>query len=113
MENNGLTIYIAGPMRGYPEHNFPAFFEAEKKWCKMGSAIKNIYNPAKMDTDEGFDPKTLTEDRQHLKDCMRRDLNAILECDAVVMLPGWEKSEGAKVEHALAVYLGLLIFYER
>lgn len=113
MEDNGLTIYIAGPMRGYPEHNFPAFFAAEEKWQGRGAVIKKIYNPAKMDLDEGYDPNTVTDTREHLKGCMRRDLNAILNCDAVVMLPGWEKSEGAKVEHALAVYLGLLIFYER
>jgi len=108
----GLTIYIAGPMRGYPDHNFPAFFQAEEKWKRKGEVIDKIYNPAQMDLNEGYDPKTVVESKAHLKDCMRRDLNAILECDAIVMLPGWEKSEGAKVEHALAVYLGLAIFYE-
>lgn len=108
-----LDIYIAGPMRGYPNHNFDAFMEADRKLRrKWSSAVGLIYNPAQMDLDEGFDPSQATDSKQHLKDCMTRDLNAILKCDAIYMLPGWEKSEGAKVEHALAVYLGLKIFYE-
>jgi hypothetical protein len=108
-----LDIYIAGPMRGYPNHNFDAFMDADKKLRrKWSSAVGTIYNPAQMDLDEGFDPSQTEDSKQHLKECMTRDLNAILKCDAIYMLPGWEKSEGAKVEHALAVYLGLKIFYE-
>jgi hypothetical protein len=30
----------------------------------------------------------------------------------MVMLHGWEHSEGARVEHSLATYLGMPIFYE-
>jgi Domain of unknown function (DUF4406) len=109
---NALDLYIAGPMRGYANHNFPAFHEAAKKW-ERNSAIGRIYNPAKMDEDEGFIGTCMSLDgREHLKACMERDVAAVLKSDAMLMLRGWEKSDGARVEHALAVYLGLAIFYE-
>jgi hypothetical protein len=108
-----LNIYIAGPMRGYTNHNFDAFMEADRMLrSKWNSMVGVIFNPAQMDLDEGFDPSQAVDTKEHLKGCMTRDLNAILKSDAVYMLTGWEKSEGAKVEHALAVYLGLRIFYE-
>ena len=108
---NSMSIYIAGPMRGYENHNFDAFYKAEKKWSS-NPMIGRIFNPARMDGDEGFDPSTATDSKEHLRTCMGRDLNAILCCDGMVMLHGWEHSEGARVEHALATYLGMPIFYE-
>lgn len=108
---SGMTIYIAGPMRGYDNHNFKAFHDAEKKW-ESNPMIGKIFNPARMDEEEGFDPSTAEDSKEHLRACMERDLNAILNCDAMVMLHGWEHSEGARVEHSLATYLGMPIFYE-
>jgi len=108
---SGLKVYIAGPMRGYEGHNFPAFNAAAAKWRK-NPAVSQVFNPAQMDTDDGFDPKTTQITKQNLRDFMTRDLGAILQCDSIVMLHGWEHSDGARVEHALAVYLGLFITYE-
>ena len=39
-------IYIAGPMRGYPEFNFPAFYAAEERLRARGHAV---FNPARRD----------------------------------------------------------------
>jgi nucleoside 2-deoxyribosyltransferase len=42
-------------------------------------------------------------------DWMRADLKALLDCDRVLMLPGWEDSRGACVERRLAEDLGIVV----
>ena len=43
------TIYVAGPMRGYEDFNYPAFHEAERILESIGW---DVVNPAKMDAEE-------------------------------------------------------------
>lgn len=43
---------------------------------------------------------------------MGRDISALLECDAVVFLEGWEESKGCTLEHAAAKIYNKLITYE-
>ena len=38
---------------------------------------------------------------------MRMSLKQIAECDCLYMLPGWRNSRGARIEHGLALDLGL------
>lgn len=91
-------IYIAGPMTGLPELNFPAFHAAAAALRAQGHHVEN---PAEINAG----PKA-----QWL-DCMRMDIARLVTCDAVYLLPGWEKSRGAKVEHRLAVGLGLQVLH--
>jgi Domain of unknown function (DUF4406) len=103
-----VKLYLAGPMTGLPDFNFPAFDLAEESLSRSGYTI---FNPAQMDRDVGFDPKSAVVSEAFLRDALRRDLSAICECDAIAMLPGWEKSGGATVEWTLAKHLGLKIIY--
>lgn len=96
-------------MRGYPQWNFPAFDAAAALLVRMG--LEPI-SPAEMDRLSGFDETdpetTVTEEQYGLM--MSRDYIAIALCDALALLPGWEQSEGAKLERAFAVQNGLPIF---
>lgn len=97
------TIYIAGPMRGIPHFNHPAFFEAERMLLKDGEY--EVVNPARMDkeSEEEFEPRT----------ALNRDLSAICErCTAIYMLRGWQKSAGAMSEYNLAKCLDLELYYQ-
>ena len=48
----------------------------------------------------------------HTWECyLRHDLVAMLACDAVAMLDGWETSHGARLEHATAVACGMAVWY--
>ena len=50
--------------------------------------------------------------KQPLRIMLGSDLAWICrEADAIAMLPGWEKSYGARAEHAVAVALDLQIIY--
>ena len=95
-------------MTGIPEFNFPAF---DRFADILSAAGYTVFNPAQMDRDVGFDPTSTVVSKEFLRDALRRDLSAICECDAIAMLPGWEKSGGARVEWALACHLGLQVLY--
>lgn len=87
-------LYLAGPMRGIPEFNFPAFNEATKRLREHGF---DVWSPAENDVEkDGFDPKTGTV--ASMAHYMERDLPEVCRADAVAVLPGWEKSQGATLE---------------
>jgi hypothetical protein len=85
-----------------PQLNHPAFFEAEDTLKKKGH---NVINPARMDQELGLDPHNSQMDSKFIEDCARRDIDAVFECDELVLLPNWEKSKGAKAEIAVAQWL--------
>lgn len=91
-----MKAYIAGPMTNLPELNWPAFNAAAADLRALGH---EIVNPAEINTDPTADWRT----------CMRADIKQLVDCDAIVMLPGWEKSRGATLEHQIAVGLGMRV----
>jgi len=101
------SIYIAGPMTGIPEFNFPAFDEAKKDLERDW----NVISPADMDREIGFEV-THEVTPEFLRDAMRRDINAVMHVDALYALAGWEQSKGASAEVALAKWRGIPVHYE-
>lgn len=104
-------IYIAGPMRGYDDFNFPAFYEAEEYLAERGWVVGN---PARMDdATGGTDQFTVLPGNEGVRLAMERDLVWIAKnADAMYMLRGWEKSSGANAEWTLAKTLGIDIYYQ-
>lgn len=115
MRHNMQTVYLAGPMRGIPLYNFPAFDAARDE---LTSAGLHVLSPADLDRKAGFDPATLPKDWDwstlpadfNLQHAVDRDLAAVAKCDAVCMLPGWESSRGAKAEKSVAEWMGKEVF---
>ncbi len=111
-----MRVYIAGPMRGIPHFNFPAFHEAAAYFRSRGH---EVFNPAERDneahgTDISAGNPTGCEDRaaaEHgfsLRDALHDDLAWICRhADAIALLPGWRNSKGATAERATALALGL------
>jgi hypothetical protein len=89
-------------MRSHPNLNHPAFFEAEETLLKAGH---KVINPARMDQELGLDPHNSQMDSKFIEDCARRDIDAVFECDELVLLPKWEKSNGARAEVTVAQWL--------
>lgn len=77
-----MRIYIAGPMSGYPDHNFPTFNEAAALLAQLGH---EPVNPAATGLVDGWT----------WKDYLRLDVKLVANCDALALLPGWEASRGA------------------
>jgi hypothetical protein len=98
-------VYIAGPMRGHPEFNFPAFDAAALLGRQLGF---RVISPAEMDREAGInEKKKITVTPSMCRTFAARDLHAILCCDAIALLPGWRKSVGATAEMAAAKWIGL------
>ena len=96
-------------MRKVPDFNRQAFNKAERALIKKG--IYATINPVTLDKESGLSDDELTTP-DGLRVIMKRDLDALFKCDAIYMLDGWEQSEGAKIEHALAAMLSMCILYE-
>ena len=104
-------LYIAGPMRGIAEFNFPAFLGAESVLRDAGYAV---FSPARHDIEVmGFDYRNLTGHENlkalgfDLAESLATDLTYICrEADGIALLPGWERSKGATAERATALALG-------
>lgn len=103
-------IYIAGPMSVYPEFNFPAFFAAQKKFEAEGW---KVWNPAAKESEDNVvldvsfasgDHKTLVKNGWDWKSAFEWDCHKVLRSDAIFLLPGWEKSTGARAEWAVAQF---------
>lgn len=104
------SIYIAGPMSGIPEFNFPAFFAAEEE-IKSWHSFYPIFNPANKDAEKELDAEAfasgdhvlVNERGFNFREAYLWDVTKVIEADAIYMLKGWERSPGAIGEHAVAV----------
>ena len=94
-----MKIYVSGPMTGYADYNCPAFNRVAANLRAQGF---EVINPAEIN-----DGSTGTYDQW-----MREDIRLLLDCDAIYLLNGWEKSRGAGVEARVAKVIGLKFLYE-
>jgi hypothetical protein len=106
-----MKIYIAGPMTGIKDWNFPAFFEAEQQLIELGH---DPINPAHNDgatVQEALQSAGSPESPNNMWSYyMKRDLPHVMEADALCLLPGWQKSKGASLEVTVAKAIGLPLY---
>jgi hypothetical protein len=93
-----MKTYLAGPMSGLPGLNFAAFHSRAAELRAIG---KTVVNPAEINPDAKLE----------WHQCMRADIAQLVTCDAIEMLPGWEDSRGARLEHHIAERLGMEIHF--
>lgn len=95
-ESRVNTVYVAGPMTGYTDHNFPAFNKAADKLRSQGYTV---FNPADHGVVEGAT----------WEDYLRFDITKLIQCDTIYLLEGWENSKGAQLELLIAQKLNMKI----
>lgn len=92
-------FYLSGPMTGLPDYNRPAFDEVAKSLREEGYSV---FSPSEVGARDQIMSRSWY---------MRKDIEALLQSDSVMMLPDWEQSEGAKLEFEIAKQLELRIEY--
>ena len=93
-----MRVYIAGPITGHADFNREAFADAAKQLQAAGhdpvNPCRSYGRPWGSQTWEWY---------------MRRAITLMLTCDAVAVLPGWERSRGATLEIRVARELGMRV----
>ena len=95
----GMKVYISGPVTGNKEY--------KEQFGSMSYLLKReghgAVNPVQiMEPVRGvLDYKTI----------LQADLELLEGCDGILMMPGWEESQGAQKEYDKALRLGLKMFY--
>lgn len=110
------TYYIAGPMSGLPQFNYPKFMEVAKQ-LREAYPEDTFLNPMELD-----DPATVkqalaseTGDANDVSatwgDFLSRDVKLIADrCDGVICLDDWGRSRGARLEVFTAITKGIPVY---
>lgn len=103
-----MRIYLAGPIRGIKDLNFPAF----NRYAKLlRDQEHEVFNPIESKEHINLTPEC-NEEISFRRHIFEIDLTWICRhADAVALIPGWEKSKGATAERALAEAIGLTVIY--
>ena len=108
--------YIAGPIAGVPDFR-ERFAAAVPAVEALGYEVVNPCDIPPADHEgecpPGYDPGEDASGHASSACFMGADLRALLDCDAIYMLPGWQESRGATVERSVAVDCGMTILGAR
>lgn len=97
-----MKVYISGPITGLEEDVFRKAFNDRAALLAAGGLTP--VNPLMVEKGDCACPPA----PRHLWSCcLKADLRALLDCDAISTLPGWERSHGARIEVMVAGVAGL------
>ena len=92
-------VYVAGPMTGIADFNFPEFNAEAEALRAQGLSV---LNPA----DHGIVVGA------NWADYLRHDIAGLASCERIHLLRGWSKSKGAQLEVTIGKALGMAITYQ-
>ena len=96
-----MRIYVAGPMRGIKDH--PERFR--KATAQLRDLGHEVFSP-----DEQPKHPWSPNPTPAIREVFKGDMTWICDkADAIALLPGWNKSKGAKAEAALGKALGIRV----
>lgn len=111
-----MKLYLAGPMTGLPDFNYPEFRKVSEELRGVGYTV---LNPAEVDDLHERERKRLSEpntcllcdngEKHDWQWYMKRTIKMLCDAQGLAVLPGWEKSRGAKIEVWIAENINLPI----
>lgn len=100
-----MKIYISGKIGDLDMGAVLAKFRSADEFLTKAGHM--VFNPLELHEREDAPIKSPTIWRQY----MVNDIAFLFDCDAIYMLPCWQDSPGARVEHAICREMGKKIFY--
>lgn len=100
-----MTWYLSGPMSGIANHNYPLFAQACEQlrdWRGM-----TIVSPHEVKHDDNGEAGSIP-----WTEYIRGDVMALMRCNGIILLPGWSKSKGVRIELHVALAMEMPVkFY--
>jgi hypothetical protein len=97
-----MKIYISGQITGLDLATAKANFQKAEGYLRSFCGFNDIVNPMKIHPDGNS---------YTWAQYMRADLKALMDCDAIFLMPNWNQSRGAMIEKRLAEDIELEIYY--
>ena len=95
-----MKIYLSGKISGTDlSHTRKRFSDVADKLRALGHEVTNPLCNGLSETDPW---------EEHIA----KDIINLIDCEGIYMLQGWEDSQGARIEHAVAKEIGLKVMYE-
>lgn len=95
MEGGSVNrIYVAGPMSGLPEFNYPAFNAEAARLRALGWHVENPAENPEQTCWENY---------------LRLGIAQLVTCHIIALLPGWTRSRGAQLEVDIAQQIGIVV----
>jgi len=102
----GQLYFISGPMAGYNNWNKEAFDQCEKK-LRSDLKASYVYNPAERIKDKDRDFSYYMREPLRIINMYQYDWEPVI--DAIILLPGWQKSLGSVTEALVAHEVGITL----
>lgn len=99
-----MRVYVSGPMTGIPGFNRIAFEEATKQLREKGF---EVVSPHELDDADAGARTQMT-----WGDFLSRDVKLIADegIEGIVLLPGWYRSKGARLESFVGIQKGITFY---
>ena len=100
-------VFLSGPMTVYPGYNFQRFNLAEKQLADAGIECVNPVHICKK-----YKEEHVLADKAVFDKMIAEEQEAERECDAILLLDGWQMSKGVRLELKIALEMDMQIFLE-
>lgn len=105
----GSNVFLSGPMTGYEDCNIAGFTKAHLLVRRLRAA--DVFDQAQEWLSKSEAEANARSHEDYMLECLheltRRDEDGNAYYDAVIQLPGWEESEGARMEESVAKACGI------
>lgn len=89
--------YLAGPMSGYPEFNYPAFERTVWQLRELGYGVVSPH-----EINGGLHDLSTPESPEQRRRYLQNNIRGLIECTGIVLMPGWTNSKGVWLEVEIA-----------